>query len=163
MDEKKFLFGLSLKTGVQIFAAILLIKSISSFFDIFSSGSFLMFFVNIIAFCLYFGVAAYAFLSTVKNNYSFGKVSYLIVSLLFILFAILYVYKSVIKVIKFITPWDGDFLQFDFLEYIFGYGVLLFIILYFIYVLYHYMRELKNPVIQNNDIELPINNPKKSD
>ena len=122
-----------------------------------------MFFVNIIAFCLYFGAAVYAFLSTVKNNYSFAKVSYLIVSFLFILFAILYVCKSVIKVIEFITPWDGDFLHLDFLQYIFGYGVLLFIILYFIYVLYHYMRELKNPVIQNNENELNINEPQKSD
>lgn len=163
MDEKKFLFGLSLKTGVQIFAGILLIKSISSFFDIFSPGSFFMFFVNIITFCLYFGAAAYAFLSTIKNNYSFAKVSYLIVSFLFILFAILYVCKSVIKLIEFITPWDGDFLHLDFLIYIFGYGVFLFIILYFIYVLYHYMRELKNPIIQNNDVELHINEPQKSE
>ena len=38
MDEKKFLFGLSLKTGVQIFSVVALIQAISSFFDIFRPG-----------------------------------------------------------------------------------------------------------------------------
>ncbi len=160
MDEKKFLFGLSLKTGVQIFSAILLIKAISLFFDIFSPNSFLVFIGNIIGFLIYLTAAAYAFLSTIQNNYSFAKFSYCIVSVLFIFFAILYVCKSIIKIIEFITPWDGDFLHLDFLEYIFGYGALLFIVLYLIYVLYHYMLELKNPVIQSNgDEEIPINQP----
>ena len=163
MDEKKFLFGFSLKTGVQIFSAIIFIKAISSFFDIFKPSSFIMFFVNIIAFLIYLAAACYAFLSTIKNNYSYAKVSYLIVSALFILFAVVYVCKSVIKIIEFITPWDGEFLHLSFLEYIFGYGVLLFVILYLIYVLYHYMLELKNPRVQNNDEEVPVNEPMKSD
>lgn len=164
MDEKKFLFGLSLKTGVQIFSVILLIQAITSFFDIFKPSSFIMFFVNIFAFIIYFAAAAYAFLSTIKDNYSYARVSYLIVSVLFLLVAVVYVCKSVIKIIEFITPWDGDFLHLDFLEYIFGYGVLLFIILYLIYVLYHYMLELKNPSIQiNGEEEIPINESMKSE
>ena len=166
MDEKKFLFGLSLKTGVQIFSVILLIQAITSFFDIFKPSSFIMFFVNIVAFVIYFAAAAYAFLSTVKDNYSYARVSYLISSVLFILFAVVYVCKSVIKIIEFITPWDGDFLHLNFLVYVFGYGVLLFIILYLIYVLYHYMLELKNPnqsVQINGEEEMPINEPMKNE
>ncbi len=167
MDEKKFLFGFSLKTGVQIFSVVALIQAISSFFDIFNPGSFLMFFVNIVAFVIYLVIAFYAFLSTIKDNYLFAKVSYLTASVLFLLIAIKYVCKSIIKIIEFITPWDGDFLRLDFLVYIFGYGLFLFIILYFIYVLYHYMLELKNPnpIVQNNEEEesLPINEPMKSD
>ena len=167
MDEKKFLFGFSLKTGVQIFSVVALIQAISSFFDIFNPGSFLMFFVNIVAFVIYLVIAFYAFLSTIKDNYLFAKVSYLTASVLFLLIAIKYVCKSIIKIIEFITPWDGDFLRLDFLVYIFGYGLFLFIILYLIYILYHYMLELKNPnpIVQNNEEEesLPINEPMKSD
>ena len=163
MDEKKFLFGLSLKTGVQIFSAILLIRSITLFFDIFSPTSFLMIFKNIIGFLIYITAAVYSFLSTIKNNYSFAKLSYLIVSCLFLLFSIIYVCKSIIKIFGFITPWDGDFLHLNFLEYIFGYGALLFIILYLIYILYHYMLELKNPVIQTFEEDIPYNEPMKSE
>ena len=154
MDEKKFLSFFSLRTGVQIFAVISLIQAISTFFDIFSPGSFVMFFANIVIFFIYLVIGLYAFLSTIKNDYSFAKVSYLIAAALFLLNAIKYVCKSVIKIIEFITPWDGDFLRLDFLVYIFGYGIFLFIILYFIYVLYHYMIELKGPsIIQNSGDE----------
>ena len=154
MDEKRFLSFFSLRTGVQIFAVISLIQAISTFFDIFSPGSFVMFFANIVIFFIYLVIGLYAFLSTIKNDYSFAKVSYLIAAALFLLNAIKYVCKSVIKIIEFITPWDGDFLRLDFLVYIFGYGIFLFIILYFIYVLYHYMVELKSPsIIQNSGDE----------
>ena len=154
MDEKRFLSFFSLRTGVQIFAVISLIQAISTFFDIFSPGSFIMFFANIVIFFIYLVIGVYAFLSTIKNDYSFAKVSYLIAAALFLLNAIKYVCKSVIKIIEFITPWDGDFLRLDFLVYIFGYGIFLFIILYFIYVLYHYMLELKGPsIIQNSGDE----------
>ena len=163
MDEKKFLFGLSLKTGVQIFSAILLIRSITLFFDIFSPTSFLMIFKNIIGFLIYITAAVYSFLSTIKNNYSFAKLSYLIVSCLFLLFSIIYVCNSIIKIFGFITPWDGDFLHLNFLENIFGYGALLFIILYLIYILYHYMLELKNPIIQTFEEDIPYNEPMKSE
>ena len=121
-----------------------------------------MFFANIVIFLIYLVIGAYALLSTIKNDYSFAKVSYLIAAALFLLNAIKYVCKSVIKVIEFITPWDGDFLRLDFLVYIFGYGIFLFIILYLIYVLYHYMLELKqsNAVINNGDEEIPLYEPK---
>ena len=145
MDEKKFLFGLSLKTGVQIFSVVALIQAISSFFDIFRPGSFFMFFANIVIFVIYLAIAFYAFLATLKNDYTFAKVSYLIASALFLLNAIKYICKTIIKIIEFITPWDGDFLKLDFLVYVFGYGIFLFVILYFIYVLYHFMLELKSP------------------
>ena len=41
------------------------------------------------------------------------------------------------------TPWDRDFLQLDFLIYIFGYGIFLLIYLYFIYILYLYALQLQ--------------------
>jgi hypothetical protein len=154
--DQKFLFGLNFKTGVQIFSVIALIQAISSFFDIFSPKSFVRFFASIIACGIYFTIAAYAFLSTLKTNYSYAKVSYLIIAVIFLIEACIYLSKSVIKTIEFITPWDGDFLRLDFLIYVFGYGVYLFIYLYFIYILYRYMNQLKNP--SENEISAALNN-----
>ena len=154
--DEKFLFGLTPKTGVQIFAVITLIQAISSFLDIFSPDSFWLFIVAILAFIIYFVISVYAFLATFKQNYSYAKVSYLIISAIFLIAALRYVCKSVIKIIEFITPWDGDFLRLDFLIYVFGYGVYLFIYLYFIYILYRYMIQLNNPSQEGESI--PLNN-----
>ena len=142
--DEKFLFGLSFKTGVQIFAVISLIQAIGSFFDIFSPGSLWLFIVAILAFIIYLAISLYAFLATFKNNYTYAKVSYLISAVLFLLQALKYLCKSVIKTIEFITPWDGDFLRLDFLIYIFGHGLYLFLYLYLIYILYRYMIQLSN-------------------
>ena len=72
--------------------------------------------------------------------------------------ALRYLAKSIVKIIDFITPWDGDFLRLDFLIYIFGYGFYLFIYLYFIYILYRYMRQIKgNEGIGSNKIEINNN------
>ena len=167
--EEKFLFGLSLKTGVQIFAVIALIQAISSFFDIFSPGSFWLFIVAILAFVVFFVVSLYAFLATLKNNYSYARVSYLIAGFFFLLAALKYLCKCVIKTIEFITPWDGDFFRLNFLVYIFGRGLYLFIYLYFIYILYRYMLQLKKPnqggisIPQNNDEEINLNNEGKEE
>ena len=166
MDEKKFLFGYSLKNGVQVFSVISLIQAINSFFDIFKPGYFIMFFVNIVIFAIYSVNTFYTILSTIKDNYEYARMSYLISAILFLLYALKYVLKSFIKTIKFITPWEQDFLRLDFLAYIFGYGILLFIILYFVYVLYHYMLELKNQtIVKNNENEesIPVKEPMKSD
>ena len=166
MDEKKFLFGYSLKNGVQVFSVISLIQAINSFFDIFKPGYFIMFFVNIVIFAIYSVNTFYTILSTIKDNYEYARMSYLISAILFLLYALKYVLKSFIKTIKFITPWEQDFLRLDFLAYIFGYGILLFIILYFVCLLYHYMLELKNQtIVKNNENEesIPVKEPMKSD
>ena len=103
-----------------------------------------------------------------KEKYSYAKVSYLIVSVLFLIRTLKYLYKSVIKAIEFITPWDGDFLRLDFLVYIFGYGIYLFLYLYLIYILYRYMIQLKNTnpieniIPQNNEEEIDFNNEDKN-
>jgi hypothetical protein len=154
----KFLFGLTFKTGVQIFAIITLIQAIGSFLDIFSPSNFWLFLVAILAFCFYFVIAIYAFLSTLRENYNFARLSYLMVGAIFLIMALRYLCKSIVKIIDFITPWDGDFLRLDFLIYIFGYGLYLFIYLYFIYVLYRYMIQIKrNPGEESQNVELKDN------
>ena len=156
--DDKFLLGLTFKTGVQIFAIITLIQAIGSFLDIFSPSNFWLFLVAILAFCFYFVIAIYAFLSTLRENYNFARLSYLMVAALFLIMALRYLCKSIVKIIDFITPWDGDFLRLDFLIYIFGYGLYLFIYLYFIYVLYRYMIQIKrNPGEESQNVELKDN------
>ena len=142
--DEKFLFGLPLKTGVFIFSVVALIQALNAFFEIFKPNSFWLFIVSIIAFLVYFTVAFYAFLGALQNNYSFVRLSYIIIAVLFLIEALKYVCKSIYKTIEFITPWDGDFLRLDFLIYVFGYGVYLFIYLYLIYILYRFMLEARN-------------------
>ena len=153
--DEKFLLGMSLKTGVYIFAAITCVQSLSTFFDIFRTETFWLFIVTIIACLVYLIISCYAFLSAYYEKYSYAKVSYFIISIIFILEAIKYAAKSVYKVIEFITPWDGDFLKLDFIIYILGYGAYLFIYLYFIYILYRYMNQEKKGNNNNeNEVEL---------
>ena len=142
--DDKFLFGLPLKTGVFIFSVVALIQALNAFFEIFKPNSFWLFIVSIIAFLVYFTVAFYAFLGALQNNYSYARLSYIIIAVLFLIEALKYVCKSIYKTIEFITPWDGDFLRLDFLVYIFGYGVYLFIYLYLIYILYRFMIQAKS-------------------
>ena len=142
--DEKFLFNLPLKTGVYIFSAIVLIQALSAFFEILSPDSFWIFIVSIFAFLFYFIIAFYSFFGATKNNYSYIKLSYIVIGVLFIIEALKYVCKSIYKTIEFINPWEGDFLRLDFLIYVFGYGLYLFIYLYLIYVLYRYMIQCKN-------------------
>ena len=154
----KILFGLTFKTGVQIFSLFTLLLAVNSFLDIFSPKSFWLFLVAILAFCVYGIIASYAFLSTLKENYNYARVSYLMIAVLFLLMTLRYLGKSIVKIIDFITPWDGDFLKLYFLIYISGYGFYLFIYLYFIYILYRYMIEIKGKSSKDNqNIELMNN------
>ena len=153
--EEKFLFGLSLKTGVYIFAGITCIQALSAFFSIFKAKSFWLFIVAICACLIYCIISLYACLSAYYNKYNYARMSYLVIAVLFILEAIKYLAKSAYKIIEFITPWDGDFLKLDFLIYVLGYGAYLFLYLYFIYILYRFMRETKNGNKNNN---IRINN-----
>ena len=66
MVGDKILFGLSFKTGVQIFSLIILVKSIFSFFEIFTPPSFWLLLVAIISFLFYLIIALYAFSDTVS-------------------------------------------------------------------------------------------------
>ena len=161
--DERFLFGISLKSGVYIFSAIICLQALSTFFDIFRAKSLWLFIITIIAFLIYTIIFLYAFLSAYLEKYSFAKVSYFIISFIFILEAIKYTAKSVYKIIEFINPFDGDFLKMDLIIYILGYGGYLFIYLYFIYILYRFMIETKegkkynvnnNNKINNNDEEL---------
>ena len=142
-NEEKFLFGFSLKTGVQAFSIITFINAINSFLDIFVPYSLWLLIISLLAFIIHFIISFYSFASTITGKCSYAKVSYIIISIIFIIETVYYISKSILKIIEFITPWDRGFLKLDFLIYVFGYGMFLFIYLYFIYVLYLYTLQLQ--------------------
>ena len=114
-------------------------------------------------FILYGVSAFYICFGYTKKNYLYIKVGYIIISGVFIMYAFIYVFKSLYKICKFFIPFSGDFLGLNFVEYVFGNGVFLFGYLYLIYILYLYMIKLKKNNFaskdENNNIEDSANIP----
>ena len=156
IGEEKFLSLCPIETGMIIFLVIIIIQALSNFLNIFKPDSFLKFIIFALLFVLYGVSAFYVCFGYVKKNYLYIKVGYVIISALFICSAVIYVFKSLYKITKFLIPFSGDFLSFDFVEYVFGNGIFLFGYLYLIYILYLFMIKLKknNGKIENNSIEV---------
>ncbi len=157
IGEEKFLSLCPIETGIIIFLVIIIIQTLSNFFDIFKPGSFLKFIMFSILFILYGVSAFYVCFGYIRKNYMFVKVGYIIISAIFIIQAFVYVMKSLYKICKFIIPFSGDFLSLDFIEYVLGKGMFLFGYLYLIYITYLFMIKLKKeklePKEENKDIE----------
>ena len=149
--NEKFIFGLEFKTGVYIFSIVVLIQSLGALIEIFTPDSFWIFILSIFDFLIYFIIAFYSFFGAMKNNYSYIKISYLLIAIFFLIESLIYIFKCFIKILSFITPWDKDFLRFDFVVYVFGKGVYLFVYLYLIYVLYRFMLQVKNGRGERNE------------
>ena len=132
VGEEKFLAICPIETGMIIFSVIIIIQALGNFFDIFKPDSFMGFLMYAILFILYGVAAFYVCFGYIKKNYLYLKVGYIIISAVFMLYAIVYVFKSIYKIFKFIIPFSGDFLSFNFVEYVFGNGVFLFGYLYLI-------------------------------
>ena len=159
IGEEKFLSLCPIETGMIIFLVIIIIQALSNFLNIFKPDNFVKFIIFALLFVLYGVSAFYVCFGYVKKNYLYIKVGYVIISALFIVTAVIYILKSLYKIAKFLIPFSGDFLSFDFVEYVFGNGIFLFGYLYLIYILYLYMVKLKknNGKIENNSYEVPIN------
>ena len=157
VGEEKFLAICPIETGMIIFSVIIIIQALGNFFDIFKPDSFMGFLMYAILFILYGVAAFYVCFGYIKKNYLYLKVGYIIISAVFMLYAIVYVFKSIYKIFKFIIPFSGDFLSFNFVEYVFGNGVFLFGYLYLIYILYLYMIKQKKgnnePKGENQNME----------
>ena len=157
VGEEKFLAICPIETGMIIFSVIIIIQALGNFFDIFKPDSFMGFLMYAILFILYGVAAFYVCFGYIKKNYLYLKVGYIIISAVFILSAVVYVFKSIYKIFKFIIPFSGDFLSFNFVEYVFGNGVFLFGYLYLIYILYLYMIKQKKgnnePKGENQNME----------
>ena len=157
VGEEKFLAICPIETGMIIFSVIIIIQALGNFFDIFKPDSFMGFLMYAILFILYGVAAFYVCFGYIKKNYLYLKVGYIIISAVFILYAVVYVFKSIYKIFKFIIPFSGDFLSFNFVEYVFGNGVFLFGYLYLIYILYLYMIKQKKgnnePKGENQNME----------
>ena len=172
IGEEKFLSLCPIETGMIIFLVIITLQALGSFLYIFKPDSFFNFLIHAILFILYGVSAFYMCLGYTKKKYSHIKVGYIVISVVFIIYAVIYVFKSFIKILKFILPFSGDFLSFNFVEYVFGNGVFLFGYLYLIYILYLYMLNLKknnsdSKEENNNNIDdnvkIPFNDEIKND
>ena len=155
IGKEKFLALFPIEKGMIIFLVIIIIQALSNFLNIFKPDTFFKFILYVILFVLYAVSAFYTCFGYYKKNYLYLKVGYIIISAVFCLYAIVYVFKSFYKIVKFFIPFSGDFLSFDFVEYVFGNGIFLFGYLYLIYILYNYMINLKknNGKIEMNNIE----------
>ena len=163
IGEEKFLSLCPIETGMIIFSVILIIQALSNFLNIFNPDTFMKFILYIILFILYSVSAFYVCFGYLKKKYLYIKVGYVIISAVFCCSAVIYVCKSLYKICKFIIPFSGNFLSFDFFEYVFGKGIFLFGYLYLIYILYIHMINLKKKdgKMENNHLdnnyEAPIN------
>ena len=131
--------GISFANGVKIFALVSLIQGISNLMEIFQAEIYLEKIGYIISTTLFFLICFSLCLAVFMDNMTFAKLSYWLAAILFILAAIKFLCKSVLKTIEFINPWDGDFLDLKFLTYIFGRGLYWFIYLYFIWIVFCFM------------------------
>ena len=155
IGEEKFLSLCSIQKGMIIFLVIIIIQALSNFLNIFKPDTFMKFLLYTILFILYAVSAFYVCFGYLKKNYLYVKVGYVIISAVFCCSAVVYACKSLYKICKFIIPFSGDFLSFDFFEYVFGKGIFLFGYLYLIYILYLYMIDLKknNGKMEINHLE----------
>ena len=150
IGEEKFLSLCSVETGSLIFSVIIIIQALSNFLYIFKPDTFLNFIAYAILFIFYSVSAFYVCFGYLRKKYLFVKVGYIIISALFLLYAFVYVFKSLYKIVKFLIPFSGDFLSFDFVEYVFGKGIFLFGYLYLIYTLYLFMINIKKNINSGN-------------
>ena len=150
--EDKFLFfyepekidnecigGISLANGVRIFSLVSLIQALNSCMEIFQTILWMEKLGFILLTFVFLTICLCSFFATLNENMTFAKIAYWFSAIVIIISAIKYLCKCFLKTIEFINPWDGDFLQLDFLVYIFGRGLYLFIYLYLVFVLYCYM------------------------
>ncbi len=137
--ENECIGGISLKNGIYVFAGFSLLLAISYCMEIFDR----LYFIEKLGYTLitlaFIIIAFCAFFAAFNENMIMAKISYWTAGVLFCLAAIKFICKSLLKIIDFINPFDGDFLKIDFLIYILGRGALLFIYLYFIWIIFCFM------------------------
>ena len=155
-NDEKFLFffkpdkidnecvgGISLKNGVRVLSVIVLLKAFTSFSNIFESKFTTNFIISLLFFICYLCIGLFALISTFNDSLSLAKIAYKLICIFFILEAFVILLVSLIILFAFINPWDGDFFNLKILLAIIWKIVYLFIYLYFIYVLYCFISELK--------------------
>lgn len=139
----KCVFDISLETGVRIAGGIVGIEALGLLFNSFDHTRWLWTIIDIICALLLGCTSFYTIYSTINKNYKFAYFGYLVFSVIMIYYLLEYVAKSILKLIKFINPISGDFLNLKLLVYVLGRGAILFCMLYFVYIIFSYMKTLK--------------------
>ena len=149
--NNEMIFQLKLETGVKLLSLLFLLEFFSKFKDIIFSSSSLSFIWSFILSIIFFLVCFYTYYSAKnpKNNYI--KFAYLLSAIIISVRLLEYALKSFYLIIRFLYPFNSNFMKLDFLTFILGKGTYLFIYLYFIWIYYCFMikeREKINPEIE---------------
>ena len=156
VDDDKFLFffkpsslsdkcvlDISLENGVRIAGAIVGVEALGILLNSFDHSGWLSTFIDIIISILLGATAFYTIYSTMNKNYKFAYLGYLVFSVIMIYYLLEYACKALLRVLRFINPFSSNFLNMKVFIYIFGRGAVLFCMLYFVYIIFCYMKTLK--------------------
>ena len=156
MSEEKFLFffnpdvdekticGITQKLTVQILSIIALICSISYFLSALKGEFFFDGIYEIIVCVIFLIIAFYGFFSALNDNSDYAKISYIAATILWLIFCIEYVIETIVDIIKFLNVFGDDFLRVKEIFKDIGEGCILLIFLYFVWILYCFMINLKS-------------------
>ena len=152
IKENKFLFffhpayldntmimELRLETGAQLLALCFLIELLSTFKNILDALSILNIILYFFESFILFLVSFYTYYSTIHQKIHYIKFAYLIASVIILIRLLDYFIRSCYLIFCFLNPFHDDFFDLDFLTYVFGKGVYLFIYLYLIWIYYCFM------------------------
>ena len=170
IKEEKFLFffhpayldntmimELRLETGAQLLALCFLIELFSVFKDILEASSILKIVLYFFLSFILFLVCFYTYYSTIHQKIHYIKFAYLIASVITLLRLLDYFLYSCYLIFCFLNPFHDDFFDLDFLTYVLGKGVYLFIYLYLIWIYYCFMVRPEGHGEINLDSQLIFN------
>ena len=170
INEEKFLFffhpayldntmimELRLETGAQLLALCFLLELFSTFKDILVATSILNIILYFFLSFIFFLVSFYTYYSTIHQKIYYIKFAYLIASVITLLRLIEYFINSLYLIICFVNPFHDDFLDLDFITYVLGKGVYLFIYLYLMWIYYCFMVRPEGHGEINLDSQLIFN------
>ena len=153
--NKVMIFQLKLETGVIILSIFYLIEFFGALKNIVYLSSLLSFIWNIILSVVFLLLCLYTYYSTKNPKKTYIKFAYLLSAVVISIRLLGYVCKSFYLIICFLYPFNSDFLELDFLIYVFGKGLYLFIYLYFVWIYYCFMIRGKEEI--NPESELIFN------
>lgn len=163
LEEDKFLFFFKpgrlnsdlfgkydLVLGVRILGICFILETINALIDSIFPKSLFGWIISVILLIL-FGISSFYILFCTYNlKPVYLKIAYLFGGALMLLLLTGYTLKTFYKITCFLYPFNKDFLQLNFLIYVFGKGVLVFIYLYLVWILYCYMKRRENGSLSLN-------------
>lgn len=141
--DQETICKLSQKLTVQIIGILSLICSLSYFFSSLDGGFLYKGLYKIIICVLFLIIAFYSFYSTINQNSDYTKIAYLCSAFIWSYCFIIWAFETLIDLFKFINFLGDEFLDIKEIFKDIGEACLLLIYLYFVWILYCYMVNLR--------------------